>query len=223
MVPVISIITAMNTKDLSSFLMFLICGMMIIGGNACTKIDPEPPAMTKHRGSIENKISNIKLPVVYQVSDLEELLNRKIKGIIHRDDSFENNNNDGIKLTIRKNGKIFIAVVDHDVFYNVPLSVNAELKKGILPVIKTDFAIRVKFLSHFTLDKDWTLRSRTSFLAMDWTKEPKIDIAFASIGIAGIAEKAIRSRSKDLSSIIDRYIPERLDVKKEITKEMVKL
>lgn len=191
---------------------------MIIGGMACTKIDPEPPAKTEQRGDIENKISNINLPLVYQVSDLEELINRKIKGVIHNDDSFENNNNDGIKLKVQRKGKIFIAVLGPDVFYNIPLSVNVELKKGILPVIKTDFALRVKLLSRFTINRHWSLRSRTSFLAMDWTKKPKIDIAFASIGITGIVEEAIRGRSKDLTAIIDRHIPQKLDVKKMIAK-----
>jgi len=191
---------------------------MISGGIACTKINPEPPAKIEQRGDIQNRISNIKLPLVYHVSDLEELINTKIKGIIYRDTSFENNKNDGVKLTVKRSGKIFIAALDHNVFYNIPLAVYAELKKGILPTIKTDFALRVKFLSHFALDRDWTLRSRTSFLALDWVKKPKIDIAFASIGITGIVENAIRSRSNDLTTIIDNYIPEHLDVKKGVTK-----
>lgn len=190
----------------------------IIGEIACRNIDPEPPVKTRQRGDIQNKISDIKLPLVYEVSDLEELINKKIKGVIYRDDGFENNNNDGVKLNVKRSGKIFVAVLDHDVFYNVPLSVNAELKKGILPVIKTDFVLRVKLLSRITINKDWTLHCNTFFLALEWVKKPKINIAFASIGITGIVEKAIRTRSNDMTAIIDKYIPERLDVKKEITK-----
>ncbi len=191
---------------------------MIIGGIACRKIDPEPPAKTVQRGEIQNKISDINLPLVYQVSDLEELVNEKIKGVIYKDERFDNNNKDKVKLNVRRSGKIFVAVMGHDVFYNVPLSVKTEFKKGILPVVKTDFTLRVKFLSRFTLNKEWKLKSRTSFLALDWIKKPKINIAVASIGITGIVEKAIRSRISHLTAIIDRYVPERLDVKKEIAK-----
>ena len=196
----------------------LILVLLTIVVSSCSKIDPDAPEITTEKKDIQNQLSDIKLPLVYKVSDLDKLINQKINGIIYEDNSFENNNKDNVKLRIRKSSKIYVAAFDEKIYYDVPLHVDAELKKGILPVFKTNFELRGKFISTIDLDRYWKLHTKTDFLELIWKKKPRINLAVASIGITGKVENAIRGKMGDLISTIDTHAPKILKVKEEITK-----
>ncbi len=171
-------------------------------------------------------VSEVDIPILYQIDRMEELINQKIKKTIYNDNSFRNNDNDKLKLKIEKDGRIQIDAKGNVISCSLPLRVEVEKKtigkKKLLGKElfkrgnRVEFALIVFFDSQVAIDSAWKLVTQTTYRGLRWKDKP--EATFLKIDISGLVEKELENKVGDLVSKIDETVHERLDVKSKIAK-----
>lgn len=196
------------------FLVLAFCAMAV----ACQKVKLEDPVFTPGIGSLELPISEVNLPIVYEIAKLQALINQKLDGVLYEDDSYEDKDNDRLKLKVEKSGTIFVNMVGNELYYTVPLKIVIDYNKKLLPRIVTDFSCRLRMMSHVAIGEDWKLNTKTKLLKIEWVKEPEIDLAIAKINLTKKVETILRKKESEIVKKIDVAAHDHLDIKKDMSK-----
>lgn len=167
---------------------------------------------------IENELSEIYLPISYNVDDLEDLINSKVKKVLYEDNSYDNHGKDNLKLKVTKAGRLRIAARGNTIYYNLPVKIDCSLKKKLLPVFNTHFSLRIKGKSVLDMDENWKLVTKSEYIDIEWIEKPKIKIGFAKINLAKIVEKVLSKKSDELFANLDKTVHEKVNVKNTIDK-----
>lgn len=92
----------MNIYSKTQFLFFLICSLLIFSQSSI-------PVYT-----LPKIKSNITLPVSLPVSEINNLINQSVKGVLYEDQSYTDNNNDQFKVKVEKQGNIAIKALTNN-------------------------------------------------------------------------------------------------------------
>ncbi len=193
------------------FLLFL----MIITFS-CKELKTEKPAIMKVTGSLESKISTIKLPILLPVSELENLINSELKGIIHEDLSFDEPKKDNLMLRVKREGRISIRMEGDKIYSTFPLSVWAKVKKVV--AVESDFSLTLQLESEIAIDANWKPVLTTKFRSLEWEETPELEIAFVKINLTKPVENALSEKMPKLLKKIDKLVHEKVNLKKTIAK-----
>ena len=200
-------------------------GMVFIGFSACEWRESEPPTQDFFSDTLSPKLSYWNLPLVLGVDKIEKKINQKVRGTIYVDSSFSNNNNDSIKLKIRKIGNIKLSVKEDQIHWEVPLKVffDGFVEKKVGDVILQsyqiiDFSAKLYFESKVSISKDWRLQTSSSLKDIFWLKKPRIKLAFINLTIGKAVEKVIREKEDKLLEKLDGVIRRQVNIKKHVAK-----
>lgn len=154
--------------------------------------------------------SNITLPVSLPISEINNLINQSVKGVLYEDQSFTDNNNDQFKVKVEKQGNISIkALTDNRLMISVPLKIWAEKGYGTLGyyVYKdTNFNLIMNFISAVSATSDWKLDTKTTTAGFVWTQKPVLDYGKIKIPIAPFIESTLKEQQSKFTTIIDKQI-----------------
>ncbi|MDP4240726.1 MAG: DUF4403 family protein, partial [Bacteroidota bacterium] len=139
--------------------------------------------------------SVISVPVEIDVKSVETLLNKEINGLIYEDNSLTNNNNDNLMMKVWKRDNFKIDMEGDMLTYRIPLKLWAKAgfkfqKLGITVSDYRDFnaEIALKFKTKVTLNKDWSISTRTVSDGYDWISQPTVSIASYKMPITFVAD-----------------------------------
>lgn len=187
---------------------------------ACkAKNQPAPPAKEVSTKVYTPSLSKINVPLVVKTSELEKTLNREMSGVLYEDNSYTNNNNDNIKVSVSKHGQIEIDVKNDVIIYEVPLRF---VIKGRQPVLftelkaETEFEISLKFQSKLDVDQQWNLITETKALDYELLNEPKLDFGVTSISLKGVVDVLLANFLDDAAPLLDTQIKENFDTRKYV-------
>lgn len=215
----------MNSASYRALLLLSAFFVLSLSFSSCSKINPEEPVSGNFEEAPEVPVSYLSTPVLYKIAELEAMINQKLDGTVYEDNSFTNNNNDNIKLKIRKVRPITIDMVGKDLYYRVPLGIDFEGKasKKILGMKLSkkqavDFSCILRFRSSVSLSKDWRIVTETESLGIEWIEKPNIKVGPLKINLARLVEKELGKRKSELEKKIDEAAYKHLNLKKEIEK-----
>lgn len=164
--------------------------------------------------TFEKKPSIISIPFDLSINDLEKQINGGMPDLIFEDDSFEG---DDLKIKVwRKGNLVFTNNHDGVLTYEVPLKIWAVKKTTILGIShepSTDFEVKIKFSSRFSINSDYGLETKTEGLGYTWISRPSIKIGFIDVSIAPIIGKVLTSNFELFSSQIDETIKDGFSLK----------
>lgn len=167
--------------------------------------------------------SEITLPISYGLDELEALVNRKISGQLYRDNSFDNHNNDGLKIQVRKTRDIRIEMSGNFIWLAIPLEIKCKFDREIAKMhvrnkkwINTQLTMYLS--SPIALTEDWKLRTKTQFDRIGWEEDPKLKIAFVNVNLKKPIEMALARYQEELEQKVDQLIYEKADITKPIGK-----
>jgi len=193
---------------------------------SCSQIKPEAPSSEAFEKDIEQKMSHISMPIIFEIKKIENRINKELRGVIYRDNSFEDHHRDNIKITIKKEENIKISIKNNVLYYKLPLRIwlEARLEKKIIGKAKlkriqaVEMAVRLKFKSVMAIGKDWKLQTKTTFMGLEWIKEPEIKVAMIRINLATKTEKILERKQREIERQIDKAAREYITVKDKVQK-----
>jgi hypothetical protein len=202
----------------SHFLYCLGAAMLLGLASSCNRVEPHRPELIAVQGDLAHPVSNLSLPVLLNLEEVEDLVNQKLNGEIYRDGSFEGDN---LVMTISKIGRIEVNLVGNRLYYRLPLHIWLEghVEKKLLGAVKVqknqqlDFSLVLHFCSTLNIDQDWHPVVHTTLQKYEWIKKPSIQMGFVKIGIAKLVEKKIEEQMPTLLGKIDASVHQKLDIK----------
>lgn len=169
----------------------------------------------------EKHLSVLNVPVEIPVSEIENQLNAKIRGLIYEDNSYEDDDNDNLKAKVWKISPIKVVAIDSSFLLEVPLKiwVSAGYKVSPLGVTMsgykdTEFSIRIRLISKVGITTGWQIKSETYVDSYDWISDPNIRVAGLNIPIKGMVSRLLNKNFDKITEAIDEQVSANLELKK---------
>ena len=198
----------MNIYSKTQFLFFLICSLLIFSQSSI-------PVYT-----LPKIKSNITLPVSLPVSEINNLINQSVKGVLYEDQSYTDNNNDQFKVKVEKQGNIAIkALTNNRLMISVPLKIWAEKGYGTLGYYMyqdTNFNLIMNFITSLAATSDWKLNTKTTTAGFVWTQKPVLDYGKVKIPIASFIESVQKEQQNRFTTIIDQQIKSQFNLQPQL-------
>lgn len=154
--------------------------------------------------------SGITLPVSLPVSEINNLINQSVKGVLYEDQSYTDNNNDQFRVKVEKQGNIAIkALANNRLMISVPLKIWAEKGYGTLGYYMykdTNLNLIMNFITSLAATQDWKLSTKTTTAGFVWTQKPVLDYGKIKIPIAPFIESTLKEQQGKFTKIIDDQI-----------------
>ena len=164
--------------------------------------------------------SNITLPVSLPVSEVNNLINQSVKGVLYEDQSYTDNNNDQFKVRVEKQGNIAIkALSNNRLMISVPLKIWAEKGYGTLGYYMyqdTNFNLIMNFITSLAATPDWKLSTKTTTAGFVWTQKPVLDYGKVKIPIASFIESVLKEQQKKFTTVIDQQIKSQFNLQPQL-------
>ncbi len=181
------------------------------------KVNAEKPETIVMAPEFNGETSTINIPIVLTIPELEKTANQVVSGIIYKDESYTNNNNDDLKLVVSKSQNITISANKNELFFDVPLSIWAKIRKEILGVElseDTDFEMVMKFKTSLNVTSDWNFKTKTTSLGYKIVKDPTIKLGPLVIPITSLVTAALDDQIDDITKILDEEVQKQLNLRK---------
>ncbi len=205
---------------------FIITAIFIFVLSGCTPTNQSqikaPVAIYQYTNvQIQNEkhISAVSIPFEISIADIAKQLNTKVQGLIYEDNSFEDDNRDGFKTKVWKNGLITVDVQDSLLSYIVPLKVWAQKAYQIGPISgeqDTNFEIKIKFVTAIGMNANWQMETRTATSGFDWVTKPSINVAGIEIPITGLVSRKLTENLPQFAKNIDDNIKQGFEIKQYV-------
>ena len=154
--------------------------------------------------------SSITLPVSLPISEINNLINQSVKGVLYEDQSYTNNNNDQFKVKVEKQGNIAIkALTNNRLMISVPLKIWAEKGYGTLGYYlykDTNLNVIMNFITSLSAKPDWKLDTKTTAAGFVWTQKPVLDYGKVKIPITPLVENVLKEQQGKFTTVIDQQI-----------------
>lgn len=164
--------------------------------------------------------SNITLPVSLPVSEINNLINQSVKGVLYEDQSYTDNNNDQFKVRVEKQGNIAIkAMSNNRLMISVPLKIWAEKGYGTLGYYMyqdTNFNLIMNFITSLAATPDWKLNTKTTTAGFVWTQKPVLDYGKVKIPIASFIESVLKEQQNKFTTVIDQQIKSQFNLQPQL-------
>ena len=164
--------------------------------------------------------SNITLPVSLPVSEINNLINQSVKGVLYEDQSYTDNNNDQFKVRVEKQGNIAIkALSNNRLMISVPLKIWAEKGYGTLGYYMyqdTNFNLIMNFITSLAATPDWKLSTKTTTAGFVWTQKPVLDYGKVKIPIASFMESVLKEQQNKFTTVIDQQIKSQFNLQPQL-------
>ena len=164
--------------------------------------------------------SSITLPVSLPVSEINNLINQSVKGVLYEDQSYTDNNNDQFKVRVEKQGNIAIkALSNNRLMISVPLKIWAEKGYGTLGYYMyqdTNFNLIMNFITSLAATPDWKLNTKTTTAGFVWTQKPVLDYGKVKIPIASFIESVLKEQQNKFTTVIDQQIKSQFNLQPQL-------
>lgn len=191
---------------------FSILTIIVLAQGCKTKFYPEKPVVQYNPPQIEKIESFLSIPIEISLTDLERQINTYLKGKLYEDNSFTNNENDGLVCIVKKYADIKIESWKNAVRITAPLDVWGKYKTmGVTTEFKGVLA--VTYNTTITITENWKMLTNTWSGGHEWIESPTIDVLSIDVPVTYIADAILEGQQEGISKQIDIAVKENIDLK----------
>ena len=208
---------------INKFSCFLLAVLAMISITSCKSLKVTRPEEAYVAPDYTPKPSVINVPFYLDMQDIQNMVNKKISGLIYEDNSLEDNNNDNIMVKAWKKEDFIIKYENNQLVYRIPLKlwIKAGWKVSKLGITLSDYRelnaeIALKFKTTFFVNKDWSVTTFTATDGYEWLSTPVIKIGPVDVPITAIANTILNKNKSTIRSEIDKAIKQNLSLRKYI-------
>ncbi|MEZ0484077.1 DUF4403 family protein [Fibrella aquatica] len=188
-------------------------------------MNPAAPKAAYQNSSMDVRsdalISTVNIPVAIALADVERQINAQVNGLIYEDNSFDDDGGGTPFMTkVWKRAPIGVkaGVVQGDslFYFHVPLKIWAKAGKKVLGFMQsgeTTFEIDLRFATRFSIDKDWTVSTKTTAEGFDYITKPTIRLVGIEVPITGLVSKAINTNLGTVTQTLDKQVRAKIDLR----------
>lgn len=187
-------------------------------------IRPVEPMRSILDSTLVVPVSTIRIPIEFQLKDLEKMVNTKLKGIFIKEWlAVGDKKKDSIYLELERTNPIRFAWMPGEISAKVPLRISFRFKKKAIGIriqnekpIVAEVILNLK--SKINLDERWGINSTTTLEGIVWEMEPSIKIAFVHVNLRKVADNYLEKNQDKITHKFDSISHELLDTRKIVEK-----
>lgn len=187
-------------------------------------IRPVEPVRSTLDSTLIVPVSTIRIPIEFQLQDLEKMVNTKLKGIFIKEwIAVGDKKKDSIHLELERTNPIRFTWIPGVISAKVPLRISFLFRKRTAGIrIQNDKPIVAEVILHLKskvkLDDRWGINSTTILEGIVWEMEPSIKIAFVNVNLRKIADNYLEKNQSKITHKFDSLSHELLDTRKVVEK-----
>jgi hypothetical protein len=203
-------------SSLTIFLFFLIF--------SCNRVTPPAPARTMLDSTLVVPVSELNVPVLYPVQDLEDMINDKLNAKIIEANMPISKGDDSLFLSISRFQPVKLTYDGvRGITFKLPVQIVGFVKSKVLGIkIKNKTPVEAKIIitmySDLYMDKQWNIVTKTQLKSIEWVEEPKIKVAGIKFNLKPPIEKAIEKNKEKIIEKLDSSTGDILKVRQEVVK-----
>ncbi|MFC6268737.1 DUF4403 family protein [Frigoriflavimonas asaccharolytica] len=159
--------------------------------------------------------SSITMPVQIPLSEISNMVNSSVQGLLFEDNSYEDNDNDQFKVKVWKAKPIrIVGGVKNNLIIAVPLKIWAEKGIGTFGLYNyqsTTFETEMYFSTELKVNSNWTIDTKTTANSFKWVTKPVLDFGRVKIPITSLVDKSLKDEQTKFTKIIDEQMKEQLN------------
>ncbi|MEY4936191.1 MAG: hypothetical protein RIS64_2550, partial [Bacteroidota bacterium] len=164
--------------------------------------------------TVASTLSSVHIPVRWSQSDIEQMLNNQITGVLYEDTSLDS---DGLKMKATKSRSIKIRLEGMSMTYRVPVHLwifkkLLETKVTGVRGIEAEGEIALTFKTVLQLNSDWSLQSKTELTGYEWLKNMAVKTGLGNLDVKYIANLIVDRTQTELTKGIDTSIKQSVDL-----------
>jgi Domain of unknown function (DUF4403) len=164
--------------------------------------------------TVASTVSSVHIPVRWSQSDIEQMLNNQITGVLYEDMSLDA---DGLKIKATKSRMIKIRLEGLSMTYRVPVQLwifkkLLETKLTGVRGIEAEGEIALTFKTVLNINADWSLQSKTELTGYEWLKNMAVKTGFGNLDVKYIANVIVDRTKTELTKGIDASIKQSVDL-----------
>lgn len=180
-----------------------------------------PEYKTEEAPQVLREPSYISLPVSISYETIKKTIDKAVGNVLYNDDSWENNNNDDIKIRVTKKGDFRITGFKEYIKVSLPVEVffaGRYIACDFCPELtkSTSFEMEADFVSRIRLEPSWKLVTETESRGFVIKKDPYLSIGPLNINIRAVVESVLKSQLSELTKVLDKTVKENLDLKQYV-------
>lgn len=180
-----------------------------------------PVYQTDAAPQVMREPSYINLPVSITYETIKKTIDKSVGNVLYNDDSWDNNNNDGVKIRVTKKGDFRIVGLKEYLKVSLPVEVyfaGRYVACDICPEINksTTFEMDADFVTKISLDQSWKLITETESKGFVIKKDPYLSVGPLNINIKAVVEAVLKRQLSELTKTLDKTVKDNLDLRKYV-------
>jgi hypothetical protein len=200
----------------------LISSAVMIG---CTKAVPTAaPERIQLDSTLAAPISELIVPIMYPVQELEDMANEKLNGKIIEARLAISKGNDSLFLSISRFKPLELWYDgDRGLTYKIPVQIDGFIDSKVVGIkIKNKTPVHAKIImtlfSDLYMDPKWDLLTKTEIKKIEWVEEPKLNVAGIKFNLKPPIEKALESNKEKIIQKLDQSTGDLVKIRQSIDK-----
>lgn len=186
---------------------------------SCERVRPEPPVPSDLDTLLSPPLSVIHVPVQYRVSEIQDLLNEKVKGTFVKKWLVINDNSDSLYLEVSRREEITLRRREQTLYYTVPLKITGKVKAKVAGVrirnaTPVEALVNLHMVTSLRFDKRWNLVAKSDLKEIEWVKEPVLKVAFVKVKLRKPIESVLENKESAMISKADSLVQRLVDTRK---------
>lgn len=202
---------------------FLLIFALLFFVLACNTTHIKPPKPTNINYTEPAKpTSCITIPIVLDLKAISKDLNALYLEKYYTDDSYDNNDNDNLKVTVVKSAPLYVSSIGNHVFVTAPMRIEGSyrINKKVLGMnvtydqgFKFNLTVDVQTLPVF--DKNWNLKLNSKS-NIRWEDLPNFEVAGLQIDFPKMFGKIIQGQVDKITTQLDQELANTVDLRKVV-------
>lgn len=161
--------------------------------------------MEEYEERLENRLSNVNIPVKVSLKELENSINAQMEGVIYEDKDIKDGDN--MMVRAEKKESIKLSIDSQMIKYTVPLGLWIKYDVGF-SMVEAQGDIALDFKTAFTITEDWEVETLTEIDGYNWLKKPKLKMGVINLPIGSIADLILSRSREQITQSIDGMVAE---------------
>ncbi len=196
----------------------LFVGQLLLFSCNTTTIQPPKPTNLVYTPPAK-PVSGITLPISFNLASIARSLNTQYPTSFYTDDSYDNNQNDNLKIQILKRDLLELSTQDGNLRLKLPMRLEGSYRitKKVLGMNVTHeqgfgFNVVAQLNTLPSFDKNWNLKLNSKVQLL-WEDLPKFDVLGLNIDIQKLFAGIIQGKVDKLTQQLDQEISRSVDLR----------
>jgi len=204
--------------------LFAVAGLVVWYFIFNKPIRPEEPTRSTLDSTLAVPVSTIRIPIEFQLKDLERMVNTKLKGsFVQEWMAVGEKKKDSIYLELERMDSIRFAWSPALLSAKIPLRISFRFMKKTAGIrIQNEKPVVAEVIlwlkSNVFIDNNWRIITNTTVSKVVWVKEPSIRIVFVNVQLRKLADTYLEKNMDKITRKLDSTARQLLDTRKTVEK-----